>query len=212
MAVQIIGEKVEVPKGRVLITRPDGSYHFPVKVDSLKTRTKINPEDYALVQQGDVANGVITLKQGVNNHNYNDTHIKRLKRGLAVPTAAIFMPHYKNANLALNEQGVLYDASGNLIQGERLQNSVHALNYDCWAWLNGSFLKGEGFLDLDLATITGLDSQGRLQISKQPLEDCLENDGRASLDCDGDPDYVNPRLGSFAYAEGVAPEKTGDKE
>jgi len=112
---------------------------------------------------------------------YIPAHIEVLKSGLTIPTPARFTPHLRNVNNALNGTGVLYDANGNLIEGEKLENYAGRLNYNCWVWLNAGFPKGTGFLGLNLATITGLDEEDKPIIKVAPLEDCLKKDGWADL-------------------------------
>ena len=92
------------------------------------------------------------------------------------------MQHYVGANDALNGRGVLYDAFGNLVEDTRLTNYVNALNSKYWVNLNAKFVKGQGFLDLDLETITGLYPDDSPIFLRVPLEDCLEVNGYADLD------------------------------
>jgi hypothetical protein len=171
MSVEIIGRKEERDSNRVYIKKPDGTYSFSKKIGVLRTTTPIDQASYALVQEGNQVNRAISMKQGYNGQNQSNTIISVLNDGLIVPTARIFMSHYKNANDAKKGRSVLYDASGNIIEGERLRSYVKMLNSDCWVWLNGGFVKGSGFKDLDLEIVTGLDNENP-QFNISPLEEC----------------------------------------
>ncbi len=181
MVVEIIGRKVEADSNKVFVERNGDVYAFAKSVGALTTTTPIDQASYALIQEGDKATRAISMKQTYNGDNQRDTIVKVMRDGLTVPTAEIFMPHYKNANDALRGRSVLYDASGNLIEGERLDNYVNTLNRNCWVWLNGGFAKGSGFKGLDLVTISGLDKDGNPQFSKVPLEECLDKNCYAEL-------------------------------
>jgi hypothetical protein len=171
------GIQYEIPQGYKLV----GKLLFPEKIDALQTVARINPSEYSLMQEGDSANSAISMVQGFNGKNYLNAHKEVLKDGLVVPTPARFMPHLRNVNEALNERTVLYDASGKLIEGDRLSQYGQRLNRNCWAWLNAGFENGSGFRNLDLVTITGLDKNGNIVSSRAPLEDCLAQDGWADI-------------------------------
>ena len=187
------GIQYEIPQGYKLV----GKLLFPEKIDALQTVARINPSEYSLMQEGDSANSAISMTQGFNGKNYLNTHKEVLKDGLIVPTPARFMPHLKNVNEALNERTALYDASGKLIEGDRLSQYGQRLNRNCWAWLNAGFENGSGFRNLDLITVTGLDKDGNITSSRAPLEDCLAQDGWAditseSLNKQGLPTKISP--------------------
>src|SRR3989344_3246683 len=152
------------------------------KVDAFQTPATINPDEYALVQEKNFPNYqsdlAISMNQGFGGFNHIDAHREVLKNGLKVPTPSIFLPNYINVNEALENRSVLYDASGNIIEGERLKEYANTLNYNCWSRINAMFPKEQekdtGFLGLDLAVIIGLDPEGEPIFSREPLEKCLE--------------------------------------
>ncbi len=181
MVVEIIGRKVEADTNDVFVERDGDVYAFKKSIGALKTATSINPSDYALIQEGDKSTRAISIKQAYNGQNQANTIISVLNDGLIVLTAEIFMPHYKNANDALKGKSVLYDASGNLIEGDKLRKYVSTLNSNCWVWLNGKFVKGSGFKGLDLEIVTDLDKNGKPVFSKRALEDCLDKNCYAEL-------------------------------
>lgn len=180
--VEIIRRKVEAGEKEVFVEREDGLYAFPRKVDALETAVTINPQDYALIQEEDQAVYAISMTQGYNGDNQKDTTTKVLKAGLGVPRASRFIRQWLNVNQASQGKGVLYDASGNLIEGDRLKKYTHTLNHNHWVWSPESFRKGEGHLGLDIVTISGLNKKGNPIYKTEPLERCLGDDCYADLD------------------------------
>ncbi|MEK6925874.1 MAG: hypothetical protein AABW50_01205 [Nanoarchaeota archaeon] len=186
---QTIGTKVEAPN-QIIVKLNGMDYQFSRTIQGLSMPSGVNPEDYAMIHSIKIENGIaaynsdsaISMTQRFNGLKYNSANIEALKSGLTVPTPAKFMPHLRNVNDALKGKGVLYDASGNLIDGERLKKYANALNYNHWMWLNAGFEEGKGFLGLDLVTINGLDDKENLIKSSSPLEDCLEENCWAELD------------------------------
>ena len=190
MTISTLGTKVEAPN-KVIVRLADGEYQFSRSISPFDMLAGADPREYVMVQDSfninnDVANytanSAISMAQKFDGLNYHDAHVKTLKSGLTVPTPARFMPHLRNVNNALNKKGVLYDACGNLIEGNRLKQYANIVNNNSWVWLNASFPKGRGFLGLDLATITGLNDKNEPVISNVPLEDCLEKDCWADLE------------------------------
>jgi len=146
-----------------------------------ETKTQINREEYALIQEGDKADYAISMKQRLNGKDHLNTNVGVLSSGLIVPRTSKLITQIINANNALNGKGILYDAYGNLIEGNRLKKYAHRLNHDCWVWLNESFEKGDGFLDLSVVYITGLEN-GKPIFEKEPLQGCLEQNCYADLE------------------------------
>ena len=194
--IQVIGIKI-VPNNKVHIEINDEPYSFPRSISAFQAQASITPEEYALVQKGNLQNYqadsaiyqadlAISMKQMLGGFNHDNTNREALKNGFKVPTPSIFLPHYYHANEALARTGVLYDASGNIIEKKRLKEYLHVLNYKCWVRLNGMFPKeqesGTGFLGLDLAVITGFDSEDKPLFSRDPLENCLEDNCWADLE------------------------------
>src|SRR3989344_7204555 len=185
MTIEIKGREIQLDN-EILITRGNSGYAFPVRVNSLKTKTQIFAKIYALIQEGELPNlssrRAILMKQ-TNNGGlpYEDAITSVLRSGLTVPSTSPFMQHYVDVNDASNGKGVLYDASGDLIEGTRLTNYVNALNSKYYVNLNAKFVEGSGFLDLDLETIMGIDPDGAPIFSRVPLERCVEKDGMIDL-------------------------------
>jgi len=179
--VEITRRKIKAKPEEVIIEGIDGSYAFPRQISGLATKIPINQEEYALIQEGDKADYAISMNQRFNGRNHLDTNVEVLSSGLIVPRASKLVTQIINVNNALNGKGVLYDASGKLIERDRLKEYAHKLNHDCWVWLNESFEKGNGFLDLDVVYITGL-KNGKPVFQKEPLQKCLEQDCYADLE------------------------------
>jgi len=147
----------------------------------IQTSTQINPREYALIQEGNQATSAISIKQRFNGKNYLDTHVEVLTAGLTIPTPKQFLTQLRNVNQALENKLPLYNANGELIEGQELQDYANTLNHDCWVWLNASFKKGKGYLGLDLVTITGLEN-GKPVYQREPLQECLSEECYADLD------------------------------
>lgn len=172
--VNIIGRKVESTPIEVFTKTASGIFAFPRKVDSLKTNTKIDPSQYVLVQTGDEANYALSAQRQLNGLAFEPMIRESFRLGQPLASVIDFTTHYRNVNLALQGNGILYDASGNLIEGERLIQVGNAIN-NAWIYLNNAYEKGEGFLGLNLVQATGLDSEGQLIASKQHLEEYVIN-------------------------------------
>ncbi len=204
--VDIIGRKVEsgeVYANETLVEREDGLYAFPRKVSALKTTVDINPQDYALIQEGDQAVCAMSMTQGYNGrNNQDDTIIKVLETGLRVPRASRFIRQLLNVNQAFQGKGVLYDASGNLIKRDRLEKYIRTLNYDYWVWSPEFFEAGKGHLDLDVVTISELDERGDPVYKREPLERCLEDDCYADLDSANSQGFLTQRSKTQKYEPG----------
>lgn len=179
--VKIYSKKIKLADYEVV--RRDGIFHK--KVSPLVMGAKINPKEYTLVHEGNVpnleANSAMSMRQGFNGKHHLDTNVEVLSSGLAVPRSRRFITQLVNVNQALNGNGVLYDANGDLIEGEKLSKYAHILNHHCWVRLNDSFESGEGYLDLEVVTITGLED-GRPVYEREPLQECLSEDCYADLD------------------------------
>lgn len=180
---KITGRKVEAEPDEIIIEKDGGNYAFPRQISALTTKTQINSNEYALLQEGDEANCAISMKQrnfSPNGRNHLDSNIEILESGLVVPMASRLVTQIINVNKALNEKGILYDASGRLIEGQRLKDYAQTINHNCWVWLNESFEEGEGFSDLNVVYIIGL-KDGNPVYQRQPLQKCLREDCYADL-------------------------------
>ena len=174
MVIETIGRQLKESADEIFVRSENDTYIFPRTIEPFETDVKIAPRNYALLKDGDTVRHAVSMIQRLNGNTFENAVKKSFKKGLSVPTPRLFMSHYKNVNDSLSENSVLYDASGNLISGRRLENYVDKLNYDSWVWLNAYFEEGDGFLDLDLVTITGITEKGEFIKSSEPLEDCLE--------------------------------------
>jgi len=170
--IQMPRRKVEANPNEVFIDTGDGVFACPKRVDSLKTNTPLDASQYILVQERDGANYALSAKQQLGGLNFVQMNTEALRKGLPLATVKNMTPHYRNVNLALDGKGVIYDASGGLIEGERLIEHGNAIN-NAWAYLNNAYEKGTGFLGLDVVSIVGLDAEGRPVMQKQPLEECV---------------------------------------
>lgn len=166
MSFQIITGKAEATK----------------RIAPFQTKAKISPEDYALTQEENTVSCAISMIQEFNGLLWAPTIAKVSREGLVVPRVLRFITQYKNVSAALQGKGAVYGASGNLIEGDKLEAYAHRLNHNCWVHLNDSFEEGQGFLGLDLVTIVGLDEKGNPIIKREYLEDCLEEDCWAELE------------------------------
>ena len=189
MPVQIIGRKIKLDD-EVCVMRDGEPYAFPRNISPLQTSTAISPGVYALVNQGTFpcfeSDSAISMMQSLGGNNRVDAHREAFRRNLKIPTIQIFLPHYTDVNEALEHRAVLYNASGKVIPDRKLKGYARTLNSKCFVHLNAEFPgeqeSGTGFLGLDLAVITGFDSEGNPVISRSPLEDCLEQSCWAELE------------------------------
>ena len=113
--------------------------------------------------------------------NYKDTAVKVFEKGLKIPPPSEFMKHFLNVVNAYHNISKLYDGSGNIVQGKELEDiykhlTTNHINNGAWSWLNGRFVSGSGFKELDLETIIGIDKKGDLVTHKEPLEECIWED------------------------------------
>ena len=121
--------------------------------------------------------------QGYNNLNYEKTHFKLLENGLYMPTPRIFMKHFNNLLEAKEGKRKLFYADGTReVEPELIEEMYKHLTTNfkdvygsgqagAWTWLNAKFVRGNGFNDMDLETITGIEG-GKLKSSRWNL---LEN-------------------------------------
>src|SRR3989338_241438 len=207
---RIIGRKVEETE-HVIIRLGNRDYFMDRHIKGLdfETDAKITPSRYAFIFPEGLSfdshvrvnlYSAISMQQHFNRSNFNQANAKALKQGLAVATPSEFITNYINVNEALQGRSVVYDASGNLVYGKKLNSYADKLNHDSWVYLNARFPKEEekdtGFLGLDLVTITGLDKEGKRVVEIVPLEKCLETNCWAdleSLNSQGFPTKKSPK-------------------
>ena len=166
-----LGQEPET--NEVVIEILDDRYTYPNEVEPFKPSVSINPEDFALIQEGDEATSAISMILRFTGLPYIETHEGVLNEGLEVPTPSKFMHHYRNVYEANQGRGVIYDTSGKLIEGERLERYFHALtDKNIEIWLNAMFVEGSGFRGTNLETITGLENGG-LVTRRDQLEEYI---------------------------------------
>ncbi|MDD5192576.1 MAG: hypothetical protein PHH54_01570 [Candidatus Nanoarchaeia archaeon] len=131
--------------------------------------------------------------QESNNKTYEDTHKFALQKGVYIPTPKIFMAHLVNVvNAAKGNNKLSYSDGTPVSKTEAKEIYKHlTINYKdifgknnpgAWTWLNAKFVKGNGFNNLALETITGIDNKGNLIRTNADLENCLPEDCFADLD------------------------------
>jgi len=194
----------------------DSGKDFPDSEESQTPLVEIeNPQDFVQVPSvtGLYGGSALVSKfeiEGANNKDYEDTHRFVLgKEGLYVPPTGIFMPHFANVCKAARGETQLLDGNGNPIEGKDLEDIYKHLTTNhiaayrgetsegAWTWLNGQFVKGQGFRNLDLEMVVGLESDGTtLKKKKIDLADCL-----------GKNSYAKIKFNS----QGFPTEKHGDK-
>jgi hypothetical protein len=204
MTDTIPGRKLSVCPDEIIVQREDGVYAFPRDIGPFQTRAQINPGEYALILdiEKDEMNCAISMKKEFLSLVFDHANIQVLQRGLIMPTPREFMAHYQNANLAVENKSVLYDASGELIESERLKSYVEMLNHGCLVWLNARFVEGTGFIGIDLETVTGLDAEGNLIRKKEPLEECLHENCWAEVDSMNSQGFFTKKADAHRYIPG----------
>ena len=129
---------------------------------------------------------------GYNNMNYDDTHTKLLESGLPIymPTPRIFTSHFKNVISAKAGDRKLLYANGSEVEDDLVdemykhvtrnhKDVYNSNNAGAWTWLNGRFIKGEGFNGLNIETIIGIKIAKKnksFEVISTPLEECLWED------------------------------------
>ena len=120
-----------------------------------------------------------------NNLNYEKTHFKLLENGLYMPTPRIFIKHFSNVLEAKEGKRKLFYADGTReVEPELIEEMYKHLTTNfkdvygtgqagAWTWLNAKFVKGSGFNNMDLETITGIENRS-LKFSKDSLLEHLD--------------------------------------
>jgi len=175
--VAIISKPIQVNPNEVIRNRSI----YPKKVDALPITANIpNPQDYALIQEGNEANVAISMFQKFGELQFFSMLQKAMETKEALATPRRFMQNLINVNSARKNETALYDALGNIIEGDRLIQYTDRLNHNCWAYLNARFpqekIKDTGYKGLDFITINADGSEVR-----EPLQVCLDSDCYAEL-------------------------------
>jgi hypothetical protein len=183
--ISIDVRSVEIETNEVII----GRVVYPNNispVDSIPSKIR---ENYVLVPSLRTPTSLefdcaIAMQQTDGGLNWFDMNKSVMKNGYVMPTIDQFMRNYNNVTAAARRETVLYGADGRLIEDKRLEQYRNKLNFNCWIQLNAMFVKGQGFLDLDLAILTGFDKRGEPIYKKEPLEDCVQTGNYCLVDLD----------------------------
>lgn len=180
--VKLNKRRVEVDESKVVV---DG-WEYDRKIDALGFPKGVSPVSYILLFRRDEATSALSAKQQLNGLAFNPMIQKALRQGLSLARVRDFTSHHRAVNLALQEKGVLYDASGNLIDGNRLIEVGEGVN-NAWIYLNDAYEESapgnKGFLGLNLAHVIGFDGEKPV-LERQPLEECV-------VDCWADTESIN---------------------
>ena len=159
----------------------------------IQVQANVNLGDYVQIPN---LNKIISKfeLQGFNNLNYENTHFKLFENGLFMPDPALFMKHFLNIKDAYQGKIKLYDGLGQVLNKKEIEDIYKHLTTDhitiygqgtekgAWTWLNSRFVKGKGFSDLDLETITSVDGNGDFNTRREPLMECVQQDCYVNLD------------------------------
>ena len=179
----IQSREIQAYPNEVFRKRDGKTYAYLRKIDALPIIAKIKKKDYALIQEGDKADVAISMIQQFNRAGENGTGLQffpmlqeSIRNGTPLATQKRLIQHLINVNSAIKGEGVLYDASGNLIEGDKLVKYAESLYHNRWAYLNGRFPQGQGFRGLDFVTIEADGKETRVS-----LMPCLEDACYAEL-------------------------------
>jgi len=164
-----------------------GKRIYDRSVGALPVIATINPADYALIQEGDNVDVAISMIQQFNGAGENGLGLQffpmlkeSIRNNTPLATQKRLIQHLMNVNSAMKGEGVLYDASGNLIEGDKLVQYAEGLYHNRWAYLNGRFpqerKKGTGHNGLDFVIVNADGSETRA-----PLKPCLQTACYAEL-------------------------------
>lgn len=162
--VRVEGRKIEANPHEVLV----GNIAYPRSVDSLVLPNGIDARNYVL-NTWDDESFALSGSQKLNGLDFESMARNALGEGQFLARVRDVAPLFRDVNLALRGEGVVYDASGDLIEGERLTQLGKFVN-NAWVYLNDGFEKGEGFRGLDVTHLVGMDGD-KLVIERQPLEE-----------------------------------------
>lgn len=180
--VKLSRRKVEVNEDKVVVN----GWKYDREIDALPLPGGANPDNYALIFGGDEATSALSMQQQLSGMNFHEMNRAALEQGLSLARAGDFTPLHRDVNLALQGRGVLYDASGNLIDGNKLVEVGKSFN-GAWGYLNDAFKKSssgdKGFLGLDITHVTSFNGDEPI-FERQPLEECV-------VDCWADTEAIN---------------------
>jgi hypothetical protein len=166
--VHIEGKEAKVKPDEVLVNTPNGAFIYPRAIKPLELSPGINPGEFVQNTWNDEA---YTLSASPQLHNLNHERMNRqaLERGFVLARVADIIPYFREVNLALQGEGVVYDASGKLIEDKRLEELGRKVN-NLRSYYNDRFEKGRGFKELDLVYTIGIEGE-ELITERSPLEE-----------------------------------------
>jgi len=192
------GERFEVPQDKKLV----GNMLFPRQTGAFQTSVNMDFSKYTLVQDGDsvVAVSVSPRYFGNDGKDFYDSNTDALKDGLIVTPPRRFLRSWADVNSALKEEGVRYNAYGNLIEPEQNAQNAQVMN-TTWVYLNARFPRGAGFRGLDIVTITGI-KDGKFVFTRMPLSPCLEEVCLANVESMNEQGMLTQKAKTNKYEPG----------
>jgi len=129
--------------GRVIEVRPDeilvGSVAYPKTIEPLEFPDGINPDDFVLNTWND-ENFALSNSQKLNGLDFDNMIKTALGSGQFLARVRDVTPLFRDVNSALRGEGVVYDASGKVIENERLTQLGNFVN-TALVYLNDRFEK-----------------------------------------------------------------------
>jgi len=158
-------------EGRAIEARPDevlvGNIAYPKSIKPPIFPKGIDTQSYVL-NTWDDGNYALSGLQMFNGSNFDSMTKEALGEGQFLARFRDVAPFLRDVNRALRSEGVIYHASGSLVEGERLAHLGEFVN-NAWIYLNDRFEKGTGFEGLDVTHLVGM--EGDKQVTqRQPLQ------------------------------------------
>ena len=167
--VKVEGRKIEAKPDEILI----GNVAYPRTLNvNLTFPEWVNAKDYVL-NTWDEGNTALSSSQLFGGLRFSPMTVEALGENQFLARTRDVTPLFRDINLALRGEGVVYDTSGNLIEGERLTQLGKFVN-NALVYTNDQFEKGTGFKGLDVVHVMGRNGD-TLQIERQPLEEYAIN-------------------------------------
>lgn len=173
---------------RLMATRRTGKNKLEQKLEN-------NPADFIIVPD----TGVMISKQGIVwRKDWPDTHLALAENGLYMPKIDVFMKHYKQVLLAIQDRAILIDGDLKEISREELSR-IFDLLMPTYCWLDANFLINA---DEDYELISNHRIVGKELVGKASLlKECLMEDAAidlSSLNKQGLPSRKNSE-GTIGY-------------
>jgi hypothetical protein len=162
--VKVEGRKIKAKPNEVLV----GNIAYPKFIDVPVFPDGIDTNNYVL-NTWDEGYFALSGSQKLKDLKFDPMTKEALGEGQFLARARDVTPLYREVNRALRREGVMYSASGILIEGERLEQVGNLVN-NTWNYLNDRFVEGSGFLGLDVTHLVGMDGNSLL-VERQPLDE-----------------------------------------